>query len=316
MEQTPKPALYDLLMQSINLSQNGIAVLDAEDRFLFHNQSFARMFDIVEDSMIGRTHQDFIRSMFVNQRGSKIEAPTLDAWMAYVYSHYRSVAFRSFEVDLKDERWLLVTEQICPGGELIVLCSDITRQKDAENALRQAHEALERLALSDELTGVPNRRNFLQQLEQECAKSRRYQHPLSLAMLDLDHFKRVNDRFGHAMGDEVLKHFAQFLSRHLRAGDVVGRLGGEEFAVLLPETELNDALIVLNRMIEQLGLEHLDHFAPGFTYSFSGGVVLRPPLMKELDCSGLLAYADQALYQAKAAGRNQVVAHHWELRNL
>lgn len=312
MDPSAPPALYELLVQSITLSQNGIAALDADDRFLFHNRAFADMFDLGSESMVGQTHQDFIRSMFVNQRGSKIAAPTLDAWMGYVYSRYRSEPFRSFEVDLKDGRWLLMTEQICPGGELIVLCSDISRQKTAEHALRQAHEDLERLALTDDLTGVPNRRNFLQQLEQEFSRSKRYQHPLCLAMLDLDHFKRVNDRFGHAMGDEVLKHFSQFLREHLRAADVVGRLGGEEFAVLLPETELDDALSVLHRIREALGLEHLDHFSPGFTYTFSGGVVQRPPLMKELECDELLAYADQALYQAKDAGRNQVLAYSWE----
>lgn len=102
--------------------------------------------------------------------------------------------------------------------------------------MQVAYAELERLAMTDELTGVPNRRHFLAQLESERQRALRHRRQTSTAMLDLDHFKRVNDRLGHPAGDEVLKHFTELLRRHMRGEDVVGHLGGEEFALLMPET--------------------------------------------------------------------------------
>lgn len=296
----------DLLMQYADLSDNGIALLDAENRFLYYNTTMAQMFGFEDQSMYCRTHQDLMAWMYTQQRGASINNwPSLQDWLAYVRGRHRSSEFRSFEVDLIDGRWILMTEQICPGGELVMFCSDITRQKETEIALRKAHDDIERLALIDDLTGVPNRRNFMQQLEQELAKSTRNARPLCLAMLDLDYFKLVNDRFGHAAGDAVLRHFAHFLRHQLRVGDVVGRLGGEEFAVMLPDTDMADALHVLNRVGALLRLERLDSVAPDFSYAFSGGLVQHDA--NPIDASSLLARADRALYQAKSDGRDRMV---------
>jgi diguanylate cyclase (GGDEF)-like protein len=305
MDQPTSPQLAALLKQYVALSENGIAALDADNRFIFHNDSFVRMFDFADQSMLGKTHRDLVCWMYVQQRGTNIEWPTLESWLHYVQSRHRSAPFRSFEVDLKDGRWILMTEQVCPGGELVMFCSDITRQKATEQALRLAHEDIERLALTDDLTGAPNRRNFMQQLGQELSKSQRYKRPSCLAMLDLDFFKKVNDRYGHAAGDEVLKHFAYFVRRHLRVEDVLGRLGGEEFAVLLPDTALDGAALVLNRVNQLLRDERLLQVAPDFGYSFSGGLV-QAGAEPGQSGSALLALADKALYQAKAAGRDRI----------
>ncbi len=295
----------DLLMQYADLSDNGIALLDAQNRFLYYNATMAQMFGLTDQSMVCKTHEELMVLMYTQRRGVHINWPTLQDWLDYVRGRHRSSAFRSFEVDLIDGRWILMTEQICPGGELVMFCSDISLQKNAETALRKARDDIERLALTDDLTGVPNRRNFMQQLEQELSKSTRNTRPLCLAMLDLDYFKKINDQFGHASGDAVLQHFAHFLRQHLRVGDVVGRLGGEEFAVMLPDTDLANALHVLNRIVELLRLERLDYVAPDFSYAFSGGLVQHDTRPTEADA--LLAQADGALYQAKSAGRDRVV---------
>jgi diguanylate cyclase (GGDEF)-like protein len=310
MEALPAPSqLATLLAQYVGLSDNGIAVLDAQNRFLYYNASFSRMFQFGEQSMLGMSHQQMMCWMYTHQRGTIIEWPNLQDWLDYVQSRHRSAPFRSFEIDLKSGRWILMTEQICPGDELVMFCSDITRQKEAEQALVKARDAIERLALTDELTGVPNRRNFMQQLGQELAKAQRHGRPLCLAMLDLDHFKQVNDKLGHAAGDEVLKHFANFVCHHLRQEDVLGRLGGEEFAVLLPETPLDLALSVLRRVVAQLQPQRLPQVAPDFGYTFSAGLVQADAGPHDPDGpSRLLAQADKALYEAKASGRNRVVA--------
>ncbi|MFA9216315.1 MAG: GGDEF domain-containing protein [Sphingomonadaceae bacterium] len=305
MDTPPNAALTDLLMRDIVLSENGIAVLDPLNLFLFHNPAFAGMFGFPGQSMVGRSYADLMEHVYVQGTGPRIQAATLPEWLALVNSKHRSARFRSFEVDLVDGRWLLLTEQVHAGGELVMLCSDVTHQKQVELELLAAQGELERLAHTDELTGVPNRRQFLSVLDSELLRARRYHHPLCLAMLDLDHFKGINDRYGHAGGDQVLRHFTSFLRQHLRAVDVLGRLGGEEFALLLPETHSDEALFVLRRIMEQLAQAPLDQLAPGLRYTFSGGLVM----LSEQDPASaewMLAQADGAMYRAKNAGRNRI----------
>jgi diguanylate cyclase (GGDEF)-like protein/PAS domain S-box-containing protein len=295
-----------VLTYHIAHSENGVAVFDENDRILYHNPTFAAMFGFTGHPMIGRTHDELMAWMFHSKAGTNIEKATLQEWLDHVHSRYRSQPFRSFEVDMTDGRWLLLTEQAYPSGKLVAVCTDVTRLKTAELALRAAHAEVERLALTDELTGVPNRRHFLSRMEQEYERARRYRHPLSLAMLDLDHFKQVNDRHGHPAGDEVLKHFTGLLREQLRTEDMVGRLGGEEFALLLPETGQDGAVNVLERIRQQLAQAELNTIAPGFSYTFSSGIAVLMPDQAPR-CNDWLRKADQALYQAKSEGRNRTV---------
>ena len=308
MEPICPESLSLLLMRYVSLSENGFAILDAHSVLLYHNAALADMLGFPGQSLAGRGFDEMMTAMFQSGSGPKIAAPTLQAWLDQVHSAHRSAPYRSFEVDLVDGRWLLLTEQLHPNGEVILQSADITAQKRVEAELKQAHFDLERLAMTDELTGVPNRRYFFQQLTAELVRTRRYRHPMCFAMLDLDHFKKVNDQHGHPAGDLVLRHFAGFVRAHLRSADVIGRLGGEEFAVLLPETAIDDALFVLRRIGQALAGERLDAVAPGFSYSFSGGVVALPA-EAGADCQWLSASADRALYAAKNGGRNRVFAY-------
>jgi len=184
--------------------------------------------------------------------------------------------------------------------------SRLNRALRREVAERQRlQEDLERLANTDALTGLPNRRYFMAQLSGELARRHRYGHPLSLLMLDLDHFKQVNDQWGHAVGDEALRLFADSVQCCLRSQDVAGRLGGEEFAILLPETAENVALPVAERIRARMEQTPIPSTKGDFRVTVSIGVT---QAQDSDDLESLLHRADEALYAAKQGGRNRVVS--------
>jgi two-component system chemotaxis response regulator CheY len=173
--------------------------------------------------------------------------------------------------------------------------------------LAAKNEILEKLALTDALTGLANRRAFLEALDAEVARVARHGRPASLLFLDLDNFKRVNDGHGHAAGDEVLSGFSQVLKRSCRRGDLAARIGGEEFAVLLPTTGRIPAALVAERIRRATEAHPLGRTsAVGVTVSI--GVASTEELPEPREAAELLRRADAALYRAKAEGRNRVAA--------
>lgn len=184
------------------------------------------------------------------------------------------------------------------GGRLYTLVlRDISERKAAEGELR-------RLATTDPLTGVANRREFMACAEHELARVRRYGRPLALLMLDVDHFKAINDAFGHAAGDEVLRALAVAARDCLRECDIVGRLGGEEFAVVLPETQLAEAVEVAERLRRRL--VELRVCAGGGEIHFTASVGVSICRSSDATIEAPLSRADHALYTAKRGGRNRV----------
>lgn len=167
--------------------------------------------------------------------------------------------------------------------------------------LLAANTALDRQARSDPLTGVLNRRGLEERLRLAVATARRSHRPLAVAMLDADYFKRVNDQFGHEIGDAVLRRLAETLKTRLRTSDAVARLGGEEFIAVLPDTDLAGAL-ALAESLRAAVEAHVDPLYGSITVSIGVAVSLGP----ETDGASLLRCADEALYRAKAEGRNRV----------
>jgi diguanylate cyclase (GGDEF)-like protein/PAS domain S-box-containing protein len=178
---------------------------------------------------------------------------------------------------------------------------DITDRRDASESWRQA-------VFSDHLTGVANRRGFFHAAELELGRARRSPRPVALVMFDLDHFKRINDTHGHPGGDVVLRAFAQALRTTFRAVDVVSRLGGEEFAVLLPSTDMAQAGAVARRLLAAVAGLAVPVDGAAVTFTVSAGVAVWMPQEPQAgSIDELLQRADRALYAAKAAGRNRVV---------
>ena len=165
-------------------------------------------------------------------------------------------------------------------------------------------EELKRQARIDYLTGVANRGHFMDQAEQELARAVRYSNDLSIFMMDIDHFKQVNDRYGHKIGDSVLKKLAQVCLNTLRTVDILGRIGGEEFAILLPETNMAEALEVAERLRQEIASSRLP-LEEGLPVQFTVSIGVSSLATSDDNIDVLLNAADKALYKAKEAGRNQ-----------
>jgi diguanylate cyclase (GGDEF)-like protein len=188
-----------------------------------------------------------------------------------------------------------------------VVTSTLVGHIQTSLAAAQKYDRIRREVVTDPLTNLYNRRFFERRAEEEVARSLRHQLPLSLLMVDVDHFKDVNDTYGHQTGDKVLQAVAKYLSDSVRKTDICGRYGGEEFVLLLPNTPGRAATFLANRL--RGGLSQIIYTGLGIpsdtTITVSGGVATCPRDATTLET--LIASADEALYAAKDAGRNRIV---------
>jgi diguanylate cyclase (GGDEF)-like protein len=186
-------------------------------------------------------------------------------------------------------------------GTLSAIRNKLRQQKlRLENALQQNRL----LATQDELTGLSNRRHMTSMMVAERGRQQRNRAPISMVLMDIDHFKRINDSCGHQAGDQVLQIFADVMSHSLRAGDALSRWGGEEFLLMLPGTTAEEALICVERMRGQLAARSFDHIAPKLTVTFSAGIGV---CGVDDRTDAIVERADRAMYRAKTAGRNRTI---------
>ena len=189
------------------------------------------------------------------------------------------------------------------SGDLIRVGEAALKYLEGRDVEVQYHEAIFRLIGVDALSELRNRRFILEQLDREIARAGRHERPLAVVLLDVDHFKRLNDGFGHLAGDRVLRHLGDLLARATRREDCVGRLGGDEFLVLLPETHLGGAQLFANRLCARVAGTPFVHDNTRLPVTISAGVSAWQPSIA--DSSALLDAADRALYAAKRAGRSR-----------
>ncbi len=207
--------------------------------------------------------------------------------------HLRAIGGREFLAEIA-----AITIDYSGQPAVLLALNDISARKQLEAELFQQ-------ASTDPLTGINNRRYFIARGEQELRRARRFARPLCVMMLDIDHFKPINDTYGHAGGDLVLQHLVRTAVSCLRNTDAIGRLGGEEFAVLMPETELKAAVEVANRLRQSIADSSVTFNGKTITCTVSIGVAVLQPSDGDIDA--LLHRADEALYIAKQDGRNRVV---------
>ncbi len=189
-------------------------------------------------------------------------------------------------------------------GELLARVKRCLTLRRRVDHLLERHDELEQLSLTDGLTDLANHRHFHERLRDEFRRAQRYDDPLALVLLDLDHFKAVNDGFGHLVGDEVLREVASSLRKSVRETDFVARYGGEEFAVILPKTHLAGCLTVAERMWSELGRLRL---GPRGSVRVTASLGISGyPNRSIVSAEQLLRAADDALYRAKSEGRNKI----------
>lgn len=207
-----------------------------------------------------------------------------------------------------DKHWYQCRDQAIHwvDGRIVRMevATDITQRKLSEEQLKAAKKRAENLARKDELTGLDNRRAFFDQGYRIFKQSVRFKRPVSVIMMDVDYFKKINDNYGHSAGDKVLQVIAELLQKMVREVDVVARIGGEEFAFVLPETGMDEAVNLAERLRQEIAKTTVVHDEKQMHVTASFGVTSSPVANETLEA--MLIKADDALFIAKKKGRDQV----------
>jgi len=288
----------------------GVVVLDSGMRVLFWNACVEDWTGISRAEIVGADLRDRFPHLADGRYAGRIAtlfsggAPTV--FSSQLHPHMIPSRLRSGRLRVQHTVAVAVPKLEGKGFEALLAIQDVTNLADAMEALRGARDEAKRQAATDPLTSIANRRHFVDAAERLIAQSLRYGRPCTLLLVDVDHFKAINDTHGHSAGDQVLMTIVAVCKRTLRESDLIGRLGGDEFAALLPETSVAMALVTAERLRAAVQAEHVDSEGRALLLSVSVGVAALDESSRTLDA--VLKKADAALYQAKNRGRNRVVA--------
>lgn len=287
------------LVEALTESGQAVSIYDSEDRLRYANKTYRGIFLRGYEGPF--TFTEILRYGARQGFGVRIDGNDVEALIARTLPRRRSSPRKSFETDFMDGRWFWMDHTILPNGWVLTVGADITALKHNEKALRQAHEEALVASRTDILTGLPNRRRILDLLDERLKSNGLAESNLCVAVIDIDHFKAINDNHGHDVGDNVLQHFARVCRERFRTEDLIGRTGGEEFLLLLPDVRLNEAVLLIEGVRENFPPSRCEGTKPDLRYTFSAGVAEALPYD---DRSSILYRADRALYAAKSDGRN------------
>ncbi len=294
------PLAHDRVIENLT---DGVLVVDREERILELNGSAERIIGLRRNDVFGRAAGEVLApypvllEVLATPDGDPVGAASRRDMVIKHDGIARYFALSSSRV---------TSHRGEPLGATVIM-------HDMTERVRLFEQARE-LANKDDLTGLPNRRHFFEQTTKEIDRAHRYRKPVSLLLFDIDHFKQVNDAHGHRAGDRLLRDLAQACRRELRSSDVIGRVGGEEFAVLLPETDLDVAMEAADRLREAVEslrvVSDQDDRNDGVSVTISVGVAQLQvgSFGNSETLDSVYERADRALYRAKALGRNVVVA--------
>ena len=310
-------ALTELSLKQINVQianqlNTGLLILNANFDIVIWNRFLQIHADKVVDDIIGQSvfsiFPELPKSWLSRKLNSvlQLNTPSFCSWQQrhhlFELPHTRPITTDS---EFMAQNCTFLPIEIDNGKKNIcILIEDVTDVCHYQGQLQKALHELEQMSRIDGLTQIYNRKYWQESLEQEYAKAKRHSKSLSLIMLDLDNFKSLNDNYGHQGGDVVLMEVTAQVSKLLRLEDVFGRYGGEEFAIILPETDIAGAVNVANRICKHIANLNFNYQTQRIKVTASLGVAQASD--EALSHEELITHADKALYQAKANGRNQV----------
>ena len=282
---------WALITQSLDRLSEGMTIIDGNDHLVLFNTQAAEYLGLDMDSVtVGVSLHDLMNGGDGSIDPGSLLMQQLDA--------SREGKPQFFERDLDGGRVLSVRANPIPGGGVITLYTDITERKAFERRLIE-------MATRDELTGLVNRREFFTLGEHEEQRAKREGHVVSVMMVDADYFKKINDTYGHSIGDDVLRNLADNCRKIFRKTDIVGRYGGEEFSIILPGAKPDMAMIIAERLRSAIEQSKVPSEQGDVAYTISLGIA--SAIGKDVVVADLLDRADRALYTAKAQGRNRAI---------
>jgi diguanylate cyclase (GGDEF)-like protein/PAS domain S-box-containing protein len=300
----------------MNKISSAVISTDTDLRITYWNKSAEILYGWRESEVLGRGIDEICGTEFVEGRREIADRILWveKTWRGELKQYHRT----GREIWVDASMTLLEDENGTYIGR-VTINHDVTERKLAEDELRRTKESIEQINLTlrrafereqlasrtDSLTGVFNRRYFFELLGYEFAASRRYERPLSLVMFDVDFLKKINDTYGHQVGDELLKKAAEIVRGELRTSDVLARYGGDEFVILLSNSDGADASMLLERIYREVKSAYIRVDNKKLGISISAGIASIQPDMEKAD--RLVMQADQALYTAKNTGRNRIV---------
>ena len=283
---------WELIIESLDRLSEGITIIDRDDKLVLYNMRAAEYLGITDGINVGVSLNDL---MGIKKKDGKVDPGSL---LMQQLDASRENKPQFFEREIEGDRILSVRANPIPGGGVITLYTDITERKAFERRLIE-------MATRDELTGLVNRREFFTLAHHEEERAKREGHIVSVMMIDADHFKKINDTYGHAAGDDVLRDLADNCRKIFRKTDVVGRYGGEEFSVILPGAQVDMAKVIAERLRKAIEESVVKSDKGDITYTVSIGIA--SDIGRAVKVEELLDRADRALYTAKAQGRNRTI---------
>ncbi len=296
-----KRRIPDSVYRNISMyAEESVVLVNDEHKVIFINNSAQRIFGYSEDEILGQP----ISMIIPNKEHYDNDSMLYDFARSHVRARYE--IHRKFPIygQHKDGREFMISLAVVNATSERYNCYSLIINDISEN--KRNEEELIKLAATDPLTGIFNRREFRVVAEKEIMRSRRYGRPLSILMMDIDHFKIINDSFGHAAGDKALQHLTKLCLTSLRTMDVIARWGGEEFVVMLPETGYKGAMIIAERLRKIIETVEFTHNNNKIDITVSIGVSSFKQGDDSVDI--LLSRSDEAMYKAKQAGRNRVAS--------
>lgn len=310
----PSKVIPGRVREAFDSLAEGILVLDKDDRVVLANRAFERTSGRTTEQLMGVSVHDL---PFVRRGELPVEAfPWQETKITRVLVRGGLVGFGDAETTFSVSAAPILNEQGEPRG-ILASFEDVTQLEKKKNelgelvkhlhrssaAIQKQNRDLEQLANHDPLTGCKNRRSFFDSFHTLWLAAKRYEIPISAIMVDIDHFKSINDTHGHSVGDDVLRVVASALQSPLRESDILCRYGGEEFAVVLPNTDIDQAVVIAERLRIAISQAQMPMAKLKVTASLGVSVISQTTL----DPQEMLDQADQGLYVAKRQGRDQVV---------